>query len=250
MSEYIKISREGAVNIIRMDRMEKKNALTRAMYGAMAEAIRSADADDSVRVHLLLGGEGVFSAGNDLADFMAIAMGGEHGDEVFDFMDAVIRAEKPVISGVDGIAVGIGTTIHFNCDLTIATARSSFTTPFLDLGITPEFASSQLAPAIMGHQRAFALLALGEPLGGEAARDAGLVWKIVEPDRLEDEALATAQRLARKPPQALAIARDLLIGDREARLALCKREGQLFGERLKSDEARNAFQAFMNRKKA
>ncbi len=249
MSEHIKVSRHGAVNVVRMDRLEKKNALTRDMYGAMADAIRAADADDDVRVHLLLGGEGVFSAGNDMGDFMTIAMGGEHGGEVFEFMEAMIRARKPVISGVDGIAVGIGTTIHFNCDLTIATARSSFLTPFLDLGITPEFASSERAPAIMGHQRAFALLALGEPLSGEDAREAGLVWKIVEPAKLEEEALATADRLARKPPQALAIARDLLMGDRDARLALCMREGELFGERLKSDEARQAFQAFMSRKK-
>lgn len=248
MSEHIKISRQGAVNVIRMDRLEKKNALTRAMYAAMADAIRTADADDEVRVHLLLGGEGVFSAGNDLGDFMAIAMGGDHGGEVFEFMDAMIRAKKPVVSGVDGIAVGIGTTIHFNCDLTIATARSSFTTPFLDLGLTPEFASSGVAPAMMGHQRAFALLALGEALNGEEAREAGLVWKIVEPENLESEALATAERLAQKPPEALAIARDLLMGDRDARLALCKREGQLFGERLKSDEARQAFQSFMSRK--
>ncbi|RLQ87436.1 crotonase/enoyl-CoA hydratase family protein [Notoacmeibacter ruber] len=247
MSEHIKVSREGAVSVIRMDRIEKKNALTRDMYAAMATAIRDADADDAVRVHLLMGGEGVFSAGNDLGDFMAIATGGEHGGEVFEFMDAMIRARKPVVSGVDGIAVGIGTTIHFNCDLTIATARSSFTTPFLDLGLTPEFASSKQAPAIMGHQRAFALLALGEPLSGEEARDAGLVWKIVEPERLEVEALATAERLSRKPPEALAIARDLLMGDRDARLALCRSEGELFGERLRSDEARQAFQAFMTR---
>ncbi|WP_114390155.1 crotonase/enoyl-CoA hydratase family protein [Notoacmeibacter marinus] len=248
MSEHIEVSRKGAVNIVRMNRMEKKNALTRAMYAAMADAIRTADVDDEVRVHLLLGGEGVFSAGNDLGDFMAIAMGGEHGNEVFEFMDAMIRARKPVVTGVDGIAVGIGTTIHFNCDLTIATARSSFTTPFLDLGLTPEFASSVVAPIMMGHQRAFALLALGEALSGEEAREAGLVWKIVEPGQLESEAMATAERLAQKPPEALAIARDLLMGDRDERMDLCMREARLFGERLRSDEARQAFQSFMNRK--
>ncbi|MCP1198242.1 crotonase/enoyl-CoA hydratase family protein [Notoacmeibacter sp. MSK16QG-6] len=248
MSEHVKVSRDGAVNVVRMHRLEKKNALTRAMYAAMAEAIRSADADDAVRVHLLLGSEGVFSAGNDLGDFMTIAMGGEHGGEVFEFMDVMIRARKPVVSGVDGIAVGIGTTIHFNCDLTIATARSSFSTPFLDLGLTPEFASSGMAPTVMGHQRAFALLALGDSLNGEEARDAGLVWKIVEPENMESEAMSTAKRLAQKPPEALAIARDLLMGDRDARLALCKKEGELFGERLKSDEARQAFQSFMSRK--
>ncbi len=250
MSEHIEVSRDGAVQTIRMNRPDKKNAITRAMYAAMAKALTQGDADESVRVHLILGVPGAFSSGNDLADFMAVATGGEHGTEVYDFLMALATAGKPVVSGVDGIAVGIGTTINFHCDLTLATPRTRFHTPFVDLGLVPEAGSSLLGPALLGHQRAFALLGLGEPLAAADAKAAGLIHDVVAEEELEAAVLALAQRVAAKPPQALKIARDFMLGDREALVARIKAEGEEFRARLSSDEARNAFVAFMNRKKS
>ncbi|KAB2870383.1 MAG: crotonase/enoyl-CoA hydratase family protein [Bauldia sp.] len=249
MSEHIEISRDGAVQIVRMNRPDKKNAITRAMYAAMARALTEGDADETVRVHLILGVPGAFSSGNDLADFMAVATGGEQGTEVADFLQALATAEKPIVSGVDGIAVGIGTTLNFHCDVTLATPRTQFHTPFVDLGLVPEAGSSLLGPALLGRQQAFALLGLGEPFPAERARAAGLIYDVVPEDELEAAALAAARRVAAKPPQALKIARDLMLGDRAALVERIREEGRQFAAQLKSDEARNAFVAFMNRKK-
>ena len=249
MSEHIQVSREGAAQIIRMNRPDKKNAITRAMYAAMAGALTDGDADPAIRVHVILGVPGAFSSGNDLADFMAVATGADGGMEVYDFLMALATAQKPIVSGVDGIAVGIGTTINLHCDLTLATPRTEFRTPFVDLGLVPEAGSSLLAPAVIGRQAAFALLGLGEGFSADRAKAAGLIHDVVDEEALEAETLALAARIAEKPPEALKIARDLMLGDRQALVARIKEEGAHFRARLKSDEARNAFMAFMNRKK-
>jgi enoyl-CoA hydratase/carnithine racemase len=250
MSEHIQIERRGAVQAIRMNRPDKKNALTRAMYAAMATALTGGDADPAVRCHAILGVPGAFSSGNDLADFLAIAQGGEGGTEVWDFLMALAKAQKPVVSGADGIAVGIGMTMHFHCDLTFATARTVFHTPFVDLGLVPEAGSSLLAPPLLGRQGAFALLGLGEWLPAEKALAAGLIYRVVPEAELETEVFKAADAIAAKPPEALKIARDLMLGDRSALIARITEEGARFRERLKSDEARNAFMAFMARKRA
>ncbi|HEV7254829.1 MAG TPA: crotonase/enoyl-CoA hydratase family protein [Mesorhizobium sp.] len=247
---HVLVGRAGGVQTIRLNRPEKKNAITRAMYRAMANALHAGDRDAGVRVHLFLGVTGAFSAGNDLADFMAVATGGDAGDEVWDFLQALAEAEKPVVSGADGIAVGIGTTIHLHCDLTFATPRTVFRTPFVDLGLVPEAGSSLLAPRLMGHQRAFALLALGEGFPAEAALAAGLIHRIVGEDELETAARGAAEALAAKPPQALKIARDLIRGPRDAVLARIREEGKHFSARLRSPEAAQALMAFMDGKKA
>ncbi|WP_370318813.1 crotonase/enoyl-CoA hydratase family protein [Oricola sp.] len=249
MSDHILVERTEAVQVIRLNRPDKKNAITRAMYDAMAKALREGEADDAVRVHVFLGSPGAFSSGNDLQDFLAIAMGGDHGDDVWDFLIALATATKPVVSGVDGLAIGIGTTIHLHCDMTFATPGSLFRTPFTDLALVPEAASSLLAPRIMGHQRAFALLGMGEGFTAEQALDAGLIWQIVERDHLEDEVMAAAGALEKKPPKALQLAKKLMKGDQEQVLARLRDEGELFLQQLKSDEAREAFTAFMARKK-
>jgi enoyl-CoA hydratase/carnithine racemase len=249
-SEHIIIERRGAVQVIRMNRPEKKNAITRDMYAAMAAALGEGDADPAARVHVFFGVPGAFSSGNDLADFMAVAMGGDGGTEVWDFLLALATTQKPIVSGVDGIAVGIGTTINLHCDLTFATPRTVFRTPFVDLGLVPEAGSSLLAPAVLGRQNAFALLGLGKGFSAERAKDAGLIYAVVEEDRLEVETLAAAEVIAAKPPEALKIARDLMRGSREDVVARIKEEGAHFRARLKSDEAKAAFAAFMNRKKA
>jgi len=235
------------VQIIRFNRPDKKNAITRAMYVRMTEALKAADADDAIRATAFLGTEGAFSAGNDIADFLAAAMGGSLGQELLDFLYALVNSRKPLISGVDGLAIGIGTTMHMHCDLTIASLRSQFRTPFVDLALVPEAASSLLAPRIMGHQRAFAMLAAGEAFTAADARDAGLIWKVCAPGEVEHLTLTTAARLAAKPATALRIARDLVRGPREEIIARIDEEARYFSARLKSDEARKAFEAFMKR---
>ena len=249
MTEHVEIERHGAVQIIRMNRPDKKNAITRAMYGKMAAALTAGDADPLVRAHLILGVPGAFSSGNDIADFMTVAMGGDGGTEVFDFLVALARSAKPMVSAADGIAVGIGTTIHLHCDLTFATSRTVFRTPFVDLGLVPEAGSSLIAPALVGRQQAFALLGLGQPFSAEKAKQAGLIYEIVGEDELEASAMAAAEEIAGKPPEALKIARDLMRGNRDELVARIEEEGRLFRSRLTSDEARQAFTAFMSRKK-
>lgn len=249
MENHILVERDGPVQIIRMNRPDKKNAITRAMYAAMSDALASGDGDSSVRVHVFLGVPGAFSAGNDLADFMAVAVGGEGGEEVWAFLSALAGAAKPMISGVDGIAVGIGTTLNLHCDLTFATPRTMFRTPFTDLGLVPEAGSSLLAPAILGRQQAFALLALGEGFSAERAKEAGLIYAVVGEEKMEAEVLKAAHLVASKPPEALKIARDLMLGNRSVLLDRIRMEAGHFKERLKSDEARAALMAFMSRKK-
>ena len=249
MNEHVIVERRGAVQAIRMNRPDKKNAITRAMYAAMAAALTGGDADTEVRCHVILGVPGAFSSGNDLMDFLAIAQGGDGGMEVYDFLVALATAQKPIVSGADGIAVGIGTTIHLHCDLTFATPRTLFHTPFVDLGLVPEAGSSLIAPALLGRQRAFALLGLGEGLPAGEALAAGLIHRVVAEADLEAEVFAAAEKVAAKPPEALKIARDLMLGDRSALVERIREEGAHFRARLKSDEARHAFMAFMARKK-
>jgi len=148
---------------------------------------------------------------------------------------------------VDGLAIGIGTTIHLHCDMTIASDRAHFRTPFVDLALVPEAASSLIAPRVMGHQRAFALLAAGEGFSGEQAREAGIVWKVVPQDAVETETLALAASLAAKPPHAMKIARDLIRGNGDDVLARMDEELVHFTAQLRSAEARAAFEAFMRR---
>lgn len=249
MSEHILIERKGAVQIIRLNRADKKNAITRAMYAIMAKALTDGDADESVRVHVFLGVPGAFSSGNDMQDFMAASSGGSLGQEILDFLNALSSAKKPIVSGVDGLAIGIGTTIHLHCDLTFATSHALFRTPFVDLGLVPEAASSLLAPPLMGHQKAFALLALGHAFDAQGALEAGLIYKIVDSSNLEAEVLEAAEEIAAKPPQAMQIARGLMRMQAESVADRITREAKHFAERLTSSEAREAVMAFLSRKK-
>jgi enoyl-CoA hydratase/carnithine racemase len=249
MSEHVVVERRGPIQTIRMNRPNKKNAITRAMYAAMAAALKETDGDDALRCTVIMGVPGAFSSGNDIADFLAFATGGALGTEVLDFLAAMAGTVKPLVAAVDGLAIGIGTTINFHTDLTFATARSVFRTPFVDLGLVPEAGSSLLAPRLMGHQRAFALLGLSHSMTAQEAKDAGFVYRITGEDEVEAEALHAAEMLAQKPPEALRLARDLMRGPRADVTARIAEEAKLFGERLKSDEARAAFIAFMAKKK-
>jgi enoyl-CoA hydratase/carnithine racemase len=249
LTDHILIERPEAypsVLVIRFNRPEKKNAITQAMYAAMSAGLLEAEDDPAIRTVAFLGTEGCFSAGNDMADFLAFAMAGAVGEPAaFGFLKALWSVSKPVVSGVDGLAIGIGTTIQMHCDMTIASDRSLFKTPFVDLALVPEAGSSLLAPKMMGHQRAFAMLAASEGFSAEQAREAGLVWKVVAPAEVEAETLTLAASLAAKPPEAMRIARDLIRGDRGELLARMDEELKYFVERLKSAEARTAFEAFM-----
>jgi enoyl-CoA hydratase/carnithine racemase len=249
MTQHIEISRQGAAQIIRINRPDKKNAITRAMYDAIRLALEAGEADASVRCHVFLGVPGAFSAGNDMQDFLAYATSGGEMPEVVNFLECLAKLGKPIISAVDGLAIGIGTTIHLHCDLTLATPRSLFRTPFVDLGLVPEAASSLLVPAIAGHQKAFSLLAMGDDFSAEDALNAGLIYKIVEESEIEAEILKLAERLAARAPEALQISRRLMKRQPDEVIARIHEEAMLFAERLRSKEAQAAFMAFMSRKK-
>ena len=246
----IRIQLNEMVRTIRMDRPEKKNALTREMYDQMAEALEDANTNDDVRVSMILGGSGAFTAGNDIADFLKFAQTGEGlGTEVIRFLKAIACSQKPVIAVVDGLAIGVGVTMLFHCDMVFATPRSQLKTPFLDLGLVPEAGSSLLAPALMGYQRAFEMLCLGAPFDAEAASRAGLVNHVVGEDVIEETAMEAARLLASKPPEAMALARNFMRGDRTAVMERLEAESAAFRARLRSEEAQSAFAAFMARGK-
>lgn len=245
----VEIRRQEGAQLIRLARPAKRNALTGAMYAAIVAALEEGARDPAVAAHVILGSDGVFTAGNDIADFLTTARGADGlAAEVVRFVRALPTVAKPIIAGVDGPAIGIGTTLLLHCDLVYATPGASFATPFLDLGLVPEAGSSLLMPARMGHARSFEMLVLGEIFGPERAREAGLVNAIVPTAELEDTVLAAARRLAAKPPEALAAARRLMRGDPAAIIARIDAEVAAFRERLASPEAVEAFEAFLEKR--
>jgi len=247
MSEPVILELADGVMTLTLNRPDKKNALTQPMYSIFADALDRAQADDAVRVVVVQGTEGAFCAGNDIGDFIRFAKEGVGLEETWRFLESLGRLEKPLIAAVDGLAIGIGTTLMFHCDMAFATARSLFRTPFLDLGVVPEAASSLLAPRVMGPQKAFSLLVMGDPMDGRQAADAGLVTLVEDGLPVGDAARQAARRLARKPQGALAVARHLMHGDREEVRQRIRDEVAAFEERLRSPEARAAFEAFMAR---
>ena len=251
MTSEIQVTRDGGVQVVRIDRPDKKNALTRAMYEAMTAALKAADADDDIAVHLITGTGGLFTSGNDIKDFAARSLDlTETKSGASSFIATLPALKKPIVAAVDGLAIGVGVTMLFHCDLVYASPAASFRTPFLDLGLVMEAASSLLAPLIMGHQRAFELLCLGEPYSAEDAHRAGFVNRIVPAAHLEAEAMKAAHRLAAKPPGALAEARRLLKGEtpERARQRITE-ESAVFAALMSSPEAKEAFAAFLEKRK-
>lgn len=238
------VSDADGVRTIRMNRPDKRNALTAAMYDAMAEAIEGAG---SVRCLLLTGGPDAFCAGNDLQDFLRASGGEGLGSAVLRFLHALARCDRPLVAAVAGPAVGVGTTMLLHCDYVVAAANARFSTPFVSLGLIPEAGSSLLAPRQLGPRRAFSLLVMGEVLDAPAAEAWGLVNAVVPPDALEAEAARAAGRIAALPPEAVAASRRLMRGTPDEVEARIDEEARVFGERLRSPEARAAFQAFLNR---
>ena len=249
----VETERDGAVAVLRLARPDKKNALTAAMYDAIARAWKAAEADDTVAVHLWLGLPGAFSAGNDIEDFVTMARTGALGTEILDFLATMASLEKPLVIGVDGLAIGVGTTALLHADYVVASDASLFRTPFTDLGLVPEAASSLLGPRRLGHAVAFELLAMGQAFDSARALATGLVNRLVPAADLETAARETARALAAKPRGALAAARRLLRDvpgcGRAEILARIEAEALEFAARLKSPEAMAAFAAFASRKK-
>lgn len=245
--QHILVSRDGAVLEIRFNRPDKKNAITNAMYGAMADAVAAAQGDDGVRAVLFTAAGDFFSAGNDIKDFAAQSAGAFEGPRhVQRFLEEVIKAEKPIVAAVQGHAIGVGTTMLFQCDLVYVAEDARLTVPFIDLGVVPENASSLTMVDRLGHTRAFALFGLGEPLLGRDAAAWGLANAALPRGEVEPRARAAAQMLASKPPESMRLTKRLM-RDHEALLARMREEGALFAERLKSPEAAAAFAKFLQR---
>ncbi|GAB4520908.1 MAG: crotonase/enoyl-CoA hydratase family protein [Roseibium sp.] len=246
----IRVSLKDGVRILRLDRPEKKNALTGRMYTDLAEALESGNGDDGVRCHLICGQPEVFTAGNDIGDFLQHA--GKVGlDEtpVVRFLRALVRNEKPLVASLDGITVGVGATLLMHCDMVFASPRTVIRAPFVDLGLVPEAGSSLLGPQLMGHARAFELLCLGKAFSAERAAECGLVNEVVEGD-VDAAALACALEIAAKPREAMALSRKLMRGDAGVLSDRVEEEIRIFAGRLGAPETIAAFQAFMSKKKS
>lgn len=248
MSDIL-ITDDGPVRTIRMNRPKKKNALTLAMYDAMAQAIEESGGRDDLRCVVIAGHDSGFCAGNDLNDFVAMAQGGALGAPILRFLHALARAEKPLVAAVAGRAVGVGTTMLMHCDHVVASDNAVLSTPFVSLGLVPEAASSLIAPRLMGHARAFALLVMGRPLGAADAKEAGIVNAVVPAAELEAQALAAARAIAALPAEGVTMSRRLMRGSVDEIAARIDAEAAAFKARLASPEAHAAFAAFLNRKR-
>jgi enoyl-CoA hydratase/carnithine racemase len=249
----IKTAALNGVATIEIARPEKKNALTVAMYRAMAEALDAARAEASVRAVLISGQPGIFTSGNDIEDFMSRppGQGSDALDSpVFGFMRALTECDKPVVAAVTGAAIGIGTTMLLHCDLVYVADDARLAMPFVSLGLVPEFASSLLVPQLMGHRRAAEKLLLGDPFTAEQAVECGIANAVLPAGEVLNHARRTAERFNTLPPGAVREAKHLLRApQRELVLATIRTEGGLFAQRLRSPEATEAFQAFFQKRK-
>jgi enoyl-CoA hydratase/carnithine racemase len=233
---------------IRIDRPEKKNALTRAMYLALMSEMRRAEQDAAVRVIVLTGGDECFTAGNDLADFAAAKPG--EAPVALQYLRTLAATTKPVIAAVAGVAIGIGTTMLLHCDLVYALENARFQLPFVNLGLCPEAASSFILPTMLGRHRAAELFMFGEPFGAEAARHLGLVNHTLKPHEFMPNVMERAQQLAEKPPDSLRTTKMLLkSGMQDAIGCAMDRETEQFARLLQGPQAKEALAAFLERRK-
>jgi len=252
MTDHIIVADEESTRTITMRRPEKKNTLTQEMYMAMSDAIDSAQSDPAIRCLILTGRSGVFTAGNDIGDFLQAATAKPdvaRPRNAVIFLQSLVNNKKPVIAAVDGIAIGIGTTMVFHCDYVIASTTTMFQSPFIQYGLVPEGASSLLLPRMVGHQRAFAMLVMGRSMTAHEAREAGFVNTVVPPGQAIVEARKVAREICALPADAVAISRKLLKLPTEDIVRRIGQENHFFGERMRSPEAIAAFQKFFLRKK-
>ena len=248
MSDILTDVTDGVMTIT-FNRPDKKNSITAAMYAAMADAMAQAREQDAIRVVVFQGSETIFSAGNDIADFLDRPPT-DKDSPVYRFLFGIAGFPKPVIAAVCGPAVGIGTTMLMHCDLVYAGDNAAFSLPFVNLGLCPEAASSLLVPQMLGYHRAAEALLLGEPFMAEAALEVGLVNRIVPPTEASNLAQAQARKLAAKPISALVETKRLMKkGQAELVRQQMTEEGASFGRMLREPAAREAFTAFMEKRK-
>ena len=252
MTEHLIVTDEHAMRVITLRRPEKKNAISQDMYRSMSDAIDTAQNNPDIRCLVITGGSGVFTAGNDLEDFLKDGTANPdkpRASNATKFLYSLAHNVKPIIAAVDGVAIGIGTTMLFHCDYVLASKTATFSTPFIHLGLVPEGASSLLVPRTMGHQRAFSMLVMGRTMSADDAREAGFVNVVVAPGHTEAEARKVARDICALPAEAVAISRKLLKLPPEDMTRRIDQESHLFGERMRSTEAVAAFKAFFARKK-
>src|ERR1700747_3573524 len=248
MSEHVKVEITGGVMTLTLQRPEKKNALTGAMYDALSRALKRAEADPSVRVILFQGDGDSFTAGNDLADFASQARGESAVDSpAHHFIETISKIGKPIVAAVQGNAVGVGATMLLHCDLVYLADNAKLITPFVNLALVPEAASSWLLPLRIGHARAYAMFALGEPMEASAAVACGLANAMVPQAELRKKAHDAGITLTKRPAGSLSLTKKLM-REQQRIAAQIAEEGQLFRERLKTPEAREAFAAFAERR--
>ena len=245
----ILVHTEAAVMTITINRVEKKNSLTSAMYASLADALDSASRDAAVRVVVIQGHELIFSAGNDINDFLSVPPDTSDAP-VFRFLRLLSTFAKPLVAAVCGPAVGIGTTMLLHCDLVYAGDNAAFSMPFVNLGLCPEAASSMLVPQLMGHQRAAEALLLGEPFTAETALEVGLINRIVPPAEANALAQMQAQKLAAKPLSSLLETKRLMkLGNAPLIAGRLAEEISSFGRMLREPAAREAFTAFVEKRR-
>ena len=254
MTGHLIVNDEDATRVITLRRPEKKNAFTQDMYRGLSDAIDTAQNNPAIRCIIISGGgSGVFTSGNDLEDFLkdstSTAETPRAASNAVKLLYSLAHNVKPIIAAVDGVAIGIGTTMLFHCDYVLASKSAVFSTPFINLGLVPEGASSLLMPRTMGYQRAFAMLVMGRKFTADEAREAGFVNVVVAAGHTEAEARKVAREICALPAEAVAISRKLLKLPPEDMTRRIDQEGHLFGERLRSKEAVTAFKAFFERKK-
>jgi enoyl-CoA hydratase/carnithine racemase len=252
MTGHIIVTDEGATRTIVMRRPEKKNALTPEMFLAMSEAINSAQSNPDIRCLILTGRSGVFTAGDDVEDFVTEAATKREEARprnALAFVRSLITNKKPIIAAVDGVAVGMGVTMVLHCDYVIASNTASFMSPFIQYGLVPEGASSLLLPLMAGHQRAFSLLVMGRAMSAVEAREAGFVNEVVAAGHAMIEAQKVAREIGELPPEAVAISRKLLKLPTEDLLRRMEEEEHLFSERIHAPTVLAAVKGFMQRRK-
>ncbi len=248
MSDIL-IHTEDGITTLTFNRVDKKNAITAAMYAALADAVEAARDDAAVRCVVFQGHETIFSAGNDISDFLNHPPAGEDAP-VFRFLRAIATFPKPLLAGVCGPAVGIGTTLLLHCDLVYAGDNAAFSMPFVNLGLCPEAASSLLVPQMMGYHRAAEALLLGEPFMAEAALEVGLVNRVLAPSEVTHYTQSVARKLVAKPLSSLVETKRLLKKGQMAQvLARIDEEAVSFGAMLGQPAAKEAFTAFMEKRK-
>jgi enoyl-CoA hydratase/carnithine racemase len=249
-NEIVKTIENGVLRLT-FNRPDRKNAITSAMYAALADGLAEAEESSSVRAVLFDSAADVFTAGNDIGDFMAgESLSDPHATPpVMRFLLGLATATKPLVAAVNGPAVGVGLTMLLHCDLVFASENATFAAPFVDLGLVPEAASSLLLPAFAGHHRAAELMLAGKRISAVRAMECGFVNVVVAPDELAALATKEAEALAAKAPTAMRLAKQLMKGDRETLVARMKEEAVHFAAQLKSAEFQEAGIAFMQKRK-